>query len=70
MGGLSLWHILLVAAVAFLLFGGPGKISSAMGDFGKGLRKFKEGLKADSPDDSERLEAAPRNEDIPSKPRV
>jgi sec-independent protein translocase protein TatA len=45
MGGLSLWHWLVVLAVAALLFGGKGKISSVMGDFAKGIKAFKSGMK-------------------------
>ena len=33
------------SAVVLLLFGGRGKVSAIMGDFGKGLRNFKTGLK-------------------------
>ena len=44
MGSLSIWHWLIVLAVVLLLFGGGGKISKLMGDFGKGLRSFKKGL--------------------------
>ena len=44
MGALSIWHILLIVVVAALLFGGRGKISSLMGDFGKGLKAFKKGV--------------------------
>jgi sec-independent protein translocase protein TatA len=44
MGSLSIWHWLVVLAVVLLLFGGGGKISKLMGDFGKGLRSFKKGL--------------------------
>lgn len=47
MGSFSIWHWLIVLAVVLLLFGGKGKISAMMGDFGEGLRKFKDGLKAD-----------------------
>ena len=47
MGGLSLWHILIVAVVVLLLFGGRGKISQIMGDFAKGINAFKKGLKED-----------------------
>jgi sec-independent protein translocase protein TatA len=47
MGALSIWHILLIAAVALVLFGGRGKISSIMGDTAKGIRAFREGLKGD-----------------------
>ncbi|WP_371395503.1 twin-arginine translocase TatA/TatE family subunit [Fretibacter rubidus] len=39
------WQILLVLALVVLLFGGKGKISSIMGDMGKGITSFKKGLK-------------------------
>jgi sec-independent protein translocase protein TatA len=38
-------HWLLVAAVAIILFGGRGKISGLMGDFAKGIKAFKSGMK-------------------------
>jgi sec-independent protein translocase protein TatA len=44
MGGLSIWHILILAVIALVLFGGKGKISDLMGDFGKGVNSFKKGL--------------------------
>jgi sec-independent protein translocase protein TatA len=47
MGSLSIWHWLIVLAVVLILFGGGGKISKLMGDFGKGLRSFKKGLAED-----------------------
>lgn len=43
MGGLSIWHWLIVALVILVLFG-RGKISEMMGDFGKGIRSFKKGI--------------------------
>jgi sec-independent protein translocase protein TatA len=46
MGSLSLWHWIIVLAVVLLLFGGRGKISQLMGDFGKGLQAFKKGVGA------------------------
>ena len=45
MGSLSIWHWLLVLGVGVLLFGGKGKISSVMGDFAKGIKAFKSGMK-------------------------
>ncbi len=48
MGTFSIWHWLIVLAVVLVLFGGKGKISSLMGDFGKGLKSFKKGMKEDS----------------------
>jgi sec-independent protein translocase protein TatA len=44
MGSFSIWHWLIVLAVVLLIFGGRGKISSLMGDFGKGLSAFKKGV--------------------------
>jgi len=46
MGSFSVWHWLIVLAVVLLLFGGRGKISQLMGDFGKGLSAFKKGVGA------------------------
>ncbi len=45
MGAFSIWHWLIVLAVVVVLFGGRGKISAIMGDFGKGLNAFKKGIK-------------------------
>ena len=50
MGSFSIWHWLIVLAVVLLLFGGRGKISSLMGDFGKGLQAFKKGVGNDEPE--------------------
>ena len=47
MGTFSIWHWLIVLAVVLVLFGGGGKISRLMGDFGKGLKSFKKGMKED-----------------------
>ena len=44
MGGMSWIHWLLLAGVALILFGGKGKVSDLMGDFGKGVSSFKKGL--------------------------
>ena len=45
MGSLSIWHWLVVIAVVAVLFGGKGKISGVMGDFAKGIKAFKAGMK-------------------------
>jgi sec-independent protein translocase protein TatA len=39
-------EILLLGIVVLVLFG-RGRISDVMGEFGKGLRSFKDGLKGD-----------------------
>jgi sec-independent protein translocase protein TatA len=45
MGSLSIWHWMIVLAVGLLLFGGKNKVSSLMGDFAKGIKAFKAGMK-------------------------
>ena len=57
MGGLSLWQLLIVAAVVILLFG-RGKISDLMGDVAKGVKSFKKGL-ADDDEDPQKIEEKP-----------
>lgn len=64
-GSFSILHWIVVLAVVLLLFGGRGKVSAIMGDFGKGLRNFKTGLKgpeddAGEDDASEAIEASTR----------
>ncbi|NCN85223.1 MAG: twin-arginine translocase TatA/TatE family subunit [Sphingomonadales bacterium] len=39
----SIWQILIVAALVLILFG-RGRISEMMGDVGKGIRSFKQGI--------------------------
>jgi len=43
MGGLSIWHWLVVGLIIMLLFG-RGKISELMGDAAKGIKAFKKGM--------------------------
>ena len=54
MGGLSIWHWLIVIVVIALLFGGRGKLSGLMGDAAKGLRAFRDGLKGDEVEEAEK----------------
>lgn len=44
MGSLSLPHLLVVGVVLLVLFG-RGKVSSIMGEVGKGITAFKKGVK-------------------------
>ena len=44
---MSIWHWLVVGAIALLLFGGKGKISDIMGDVAKGIKSFKKGMQDD-----------------------
>lgn len=47
MGGLSIWHWLIVLIVALLVLGGRGRVSSLMGDLGKGIKSFKQSMGED-----------------------
>ena len=57
------WQLLIILAIVLLLFGGRGKISAIMGDFGKGLRNFKTGMKGpeeDAGEETDVLEGTPK----------
>jgi sec-independent protein translocase protein TatA len=56
MGGLSIWHWMIVLLVGLLLFGGRGKVSDLMGDVAKGIKSFKKGL-ADDDDTADTAKA-------------
>jgi sec-independent protein translocase protein TatA len=43
MGGFSLWHWIVVLIIVLVLFG-RGRVSEIMGDFGKGIKSFKQGM--------------------------
>ena len=62
MGGLSIWHWLIVLVVVVVLFGGRGKLSSIMGDAAKGIRAFQKGLKGDEDAPSEKPGTLPRTD--------
>jgi sec-independent protein translocase protein TatA len=64
MGTLSIWHWLIVLAVVLILFGGGGKLSRLMGDFGKGLKSFKKQMKDDGSGDEEDVKTIPGGADI------
>ncbi len=61
MGTFSIWHILILAAIALVLFGGRGKVSDLMGDFGRGINSFKKGLT--EKDDPKVINAEDTNKD-------
>ena len=67
MGGLSVWHWLIFLAVALLLFGGSGKISSIMGDVAKGIKSFKKGMAED--DETAKSTIRPRRTSRPRPSR-
>ena len=59
MGGLSIWHWIIIIGVVAVLFGGKGKISGLMGDLAKGIKAFKSGMK------EEETAAAPPPPQVP-----
>ena len=61
MGGLSIWHILILAIILLLLFGG-NRFSSMMGDVAKGLKSFKQGMADDDDEKYRRYDEQKRNE--------
>ncbi len=69
MGSFSLWHWLVVIILVLLLFG-RGRISDLMGDLGKGLKSFKQGMAEDEkakPADPRQLPGEQRPIDISPK---
>ena len=69
MGAFSMWHILILALVALVLFGGRGKVSDLMGDFGRGINSFKKGLN-DSDKDPRVINAEPTEAAVKDKDTV
>ena len=67
-GTFSILHWIVVLAVVLLLFGGRGKVSAIMGDFGKGLRNFKTGLKGPEEDAGEEAEVIEDESEAAKKP--
>ena len=65
MGTFSIWHWLVVLAVVLILFGGGGKLSRLMGDFGKGLKSFKKSMKEDDGTGSQGEQQALQQEAAP-----
>ncbi len=43
MGGFSLWHWIVVLIIVLVLFG-RGRVADIMGEFGKGIKSFKQGV--------------------------
>ena len=63
MGSFSIWHLLILGAIALVLFGGRGKISDLMGDFGKGVNSFKKGLAEGSKEEPKVVNTDPAAKD-------
>jgi sec-independent protein translocase protein TatA len=59
MGGLSIWHWLVVGVIILLLFG-KGRFSDMMGDVAKGLKSFKKGMTEEDEPAATRAAEPPR----------
>ncbi|HEX8308737.1 MAG TPA: twin-arginine translocase TatA/TatE family subunit [Allosphingosinicella sp.] len=59
MGGLSIWHWLVVGVIILLLFG-KGRFSDMMGDVAKGLKSFKKGMSEEDEPAAARTAEPPR----------
>jgi sec-independent protein translocase protein TatA len=62
MGGLSIWHWIIVIAVVLLLFG-RGKISELMGDVAQGIKAFKKGMSDEDQAKAEPVKSDPKTID-------
>ena len=51
-------QIIIILVIALLVFGGRGKISAIMGEFGKGITSCKKGLKDETDEQSNPVEEA------------
>jgi sec-independent protein translocase protein TatA len=68
MGGFSIWHILILAILVLLLFGGS-RFSNMMGDLAKGMKQFKQGMADEDDDKMRRYDEQRRNEPPRRLPR-
>ncbi len=69
MGCRSIWHWLIVLVIVLVLFG-RGRISEIMGDFGKGIKSFKQGMNEDDKTPSSRRPHSCRSNPPKSPPRA
>ncbi|MEE4451874.1 twin-arginine translocase TatA/TatE family subunit [Novosphingobium resinovorum] len=65
MGSFSIWHWLIVLVIVLVLFG-RGRVSEIMGDFGKGIKSFKDGMNEEEAKKAK--EASAPAVQIPSQP--
>ena len=65
MGGMSIWHWLLVIVVVMLLFGGGKRLRNLGEDLSAGIKSFKKGMA--EPEDPVQLKADPPAQGEPAK---
>lgn len=66
--GLSFWHLVVVLVVVLIVFG-AGKLPTVMGDLGKGIKNFKEGLNGD-PEKQDKPFLTDQEKDDDTKPKA
>ncbi|MDG6077671.1 twin-arginine translocase TatA/TatE family subunit [Erythrobacter litoralis] len=59
------WQLVIIAVLILVLFG-RGRISEMMGDFGKGIKSFKQGMNEDEEKPAKQIqhEAKPADENL------
>lgn len=62
---IGIWQIVLILVIVLLIFG-AGKLPRVMGDFAKGIKSFKAGMK----EGAEPPPNQPNNPASPNQPRV
>jgi sec-independent protein translocase protein TatA len=62
MGSFSIWHWLIVLVIVAIVFGGRGKLSGLMGDAGRGIKAFREGLKEEGARDDAQAKSLPKDD--------
>lgn len=70
MGTFSLWHWLLVLVIILIVFG-AGKLPRVMGDFAKGIKAFRSGMKEEAEkveDQAKPADASPAAQAAQPKP--
>ena len=60
MGSFSLMHWIVVLAIILILFG-AGKLPRVMGDFAKGIKAFKAGMKEEDETEAPPAQVSPPN---------
>ena len=69
MGAFGIWQWIVILAIVLILFARPGKISGIMGDFGKGLNKFKSGVKDGDGEGDDGVETVEVIEEVKPAPK-
>jgi len=65
--GIGLWQIVAIIVVVLILFG-AGKLPKVMGDMGKGMRNFKDGLKGEGEDEKSEITLEKKTSENSDKP--